>query len=985
MKKTVLFLTLFFSICVMSKTSQKGDVSKTLMTKKWHRLYALIEKEIKTIKTRVHGHGPRLLWRLIELDTEKLKLIKEKENQTFLKATLKERKRKNKAHYFKESRRLYSKIKRDGLNIIKRYPRFRNNSEIFYTLALNSRDYGGDKETEKFLHLSLKNSFPKSPIIHAAKTGLAEYYYNNKKYKTAIHYYKSVLKSKEDEWRTKHLFNVSWCYLKTNQYSKAIEMAKESFKDSGLKTYINVREQVLESIGLFFVLDEKVEEGTNFYIENVRAPGPYLIKMAKKTAEDRGYEKAFTIYNKALKNSLSKKNKKEEILIRLSQLDFFRNFKKYDRFWNTSKAIDEINTTSPLTKEERNQAIEKIKSFVGYLQIRFTKNSKLKITDYKEENLRRIIQFFDILTRIDKTETDQYRYFQGETYFSTSRYLKSFFYYQKALEFNKSKVIKRVKKGSKEVIKTTPNKLTQKIFDSLLASLEYGTFKKSKEQEYTIYTYTNHLYLYPKNERTRLIYEKLFNLYLKNKKISDARKTLDKYILTYPADKIKQQKMFTRMFDSFILTKNTEKLAYWIPKLKKGYLEFDSHYIEKAIIMLGNLLFDSYQKLHLAGKKEEAAQGYVQLYQSEKYPQSIKAKSAFRTSLIYLELYKTKQASKWMQLALKLFNPKERFKRKNEILAVVHKLMLSQDFNSSAFLASQYIKTYCTSPFKEKTELFKASVRYPLLEGHYKQAILNFYLGQKCRIKKKIQNEVLVGIGQYFVKNRKFGPFISYFKKYKKKKWLTPFFDEGLLSFYKDFYKNKETKNMQRIELLLKDLKKIKGHRSDYRKELDLVISFKKIFPELEKTIVSDLPIEKQFSETNFNNKLEANIETLKRITQKVTPFIKSGNPTIMTLGLHLLEKKYRSLGNKLFNYIPRGVSKEYLKGFKETMKDLANNFFSEADEQKRIAIKFIENQELLSYDYAKIINLPKVFDKIGHRHLADLYILPKDRMGGTL
>ncbi|MCR9204302.1 MAG: hypothetical protein NXH75_06985, partial [Halobacteriovoraceae bacterium] len=389
-------IVFLFIVLLTGQTMAKG----TKMSKKWHHLNNLIEAEIKTIKTRVHGHGPRLRWRLIELDTERIKLIKEKENKTFLNAPFKQRKRLGKKAYFKESRSLYYKVRKDGLRILKKWPRFKYASEIYYTLALNSRDYGGDKETEKFLLRSLKFSIPNSPIIHAAKTSLAEYYYNSKKYKRAIRYYKDVLKNKDDEWYTKHNYNVSWCYVKVKNYNAAIEHAKESFFKSKDKSYINVKDQVLQSVGFFFVLAERVEEGADFYVEHVDKPGPYMIKMAKKTAEDRGYEKAYYVFNEALKNSISKKNLDEEVEIRLAQLDFYRNFKKFEQFWETTVALDKINKIKPLGDDFQIDAVEKIRSFVGYLQVRFTRNSKLKVEEYDEEDLSRIVSFFDVLSRI---------------------------------------------------------------------------------------------------------------------------------------------------------------------------------------------------------------------------------------------------------------------------------------------------------------------------------------------------------------------------------------------------------------------------------------------------------------------------------------------------------------------------------------------------------------------------------------------------------
>ncbi|MCF8058371.1 MAG: hypothetical protein K9K67_03685 [Bacteriovoracaceae bacterium] len=986
-------ICLIFILLSLSLLTQAKDAG---MSTKWNRLNHLIDEEIKTIKT-ITKMGPRLRWRLIELNTERIKLVREKENKTFLNAKSSLRKSKGKDWFFRDSKNLYFQVRKDALAIIKKWPRFKYSSEIYYTLALNSRDYGGDKETEKFLLKSLKNAIPHSPIIHAAKTSLAEYYYNGKKYKKAIRYYTDVLKNKEDEWYTKHLYNVAWCFIKTKDYDKAIENAKLSFFNSKDKNYISVRNQVLESIGFFFVLAERVEEGAKFYVDNVEKPGEFMIKMAKKTAEDRGYEKAEYVFNAALNNSIDKKNLEEEIEIRLSQLDFYRNFKKFENFWTTTVALDEINKVKPLGDDFQVTAVEKIRSFVGYLQVRFTRNSKTNIENYDEDQKKRILHFFDVLSRINSEETDNYRYYQGETLFAISDFKGSFDYYQLALEHNKTKFKTPVKKDktekkapklSAEEVKEQTEKheaLKLKIFDSLLSSLENGNFNNEERYNRTVYTYKNHIEVYPKNERTRVIYSKLFNLYLKRKEIPNSQNTLEQYISAYKNDNKIQQGMFTQILDFYIKTKDSDKIALWIPKLKGGFLAFDKDYIEKAVLILGSILFDSYQKLDGAGKKDEAAKGYLALFESEKYPQSIKAKSAYRASILFLDLYQTKEAYKWMNISLGLFTEEERFQRKKEILAFVQTLMLSQDFTSSARVASRYITIYCSKPFKEKEELYQASVQYELIEGNDELAYSNYKLGKKCNIKKSVRNGVLLGMAQYFVRHRQYQKYTSFFNTHKKKAWLKEFFHTSFLAIYWDYYLAGNEKSMNQVAEMYKTIFDKDTPKLKAQIEMETVLAFNKLYPKLEKKEMSSLPDENNFKEDVFNKMLEKNIENLKKLAADLTPYIKSGYPHIVTKSYQLLEAKYSKLGNALMLYSPKGLPKEYLEGFKGAMNGLAQNLLKEARGQQLTAVRLINKENILNPDVDTIVGVPDIISIIKHRHPANLYVLPKDRKGGPL
>lgn len=1013
---TLLIFTLLLSSGMMMEANAKTTKAKAKANKskakttgvqmpaKWYKLNALIDKEEKAIKT-ITKMGPRLRWRLLELDTERIKLIREKENQIFLEANAKFRKKKGKDYFFKESMRKYWRARKEGLAILKKWPRFRYASDVYYTLALNARDYGGDKETEKFLLLALKNAIKHSPTVHAIKTSLAEHYYNKKKYKKAIRYYRDVLTKTNDEWYTKHLYNVSWCYIKTQQYNEAIDHALKSFRvstDKESKTnYISVEDQVLESIGLFYVLGERIEEGTKFYVDEVNHPAPYLIKMAKKAATDKGADKAEYIYLAALDNALDKKSGdtkylEEEINIRIELLDFYRSVKKFESFWSQSVALDEINNETPLVKinEEYHTAIvEKIRSFVGYLQVRFTRNSKTNIENFSPAARDRIIDYFDILARVNPKETDSYRFYQGETFFAINDFTHSFESYQRALEANKVKYTVKKKEGDKivlvkEKLSSDDQKkhevLTKKIFDALLASLEYGKFKKDMSFERTVYTYTNHLDVYPENERTRLIYGKLFNLYLSHSKVDESTSLLERYMKVFPKDREIQQGMLTQVMDLHIKEKNTDALAIWVNRLQKGFLSFKKDYIERSILILGGLLFDGYQKMDANGQKDEAAKGYIGLYQSEKYPQSIKAKAAYRASLLYLDLYETKRSYEWMNVALKLFTIKERFERKEEILAVVQNLMLAQDFNSSSEIAETYLDIYCTSRFKEKDDLYQASVQYRLIEGEYEKAYQNYERGKKCRIKKPMRESVLLGIGDFFFRHRKYRTFMAFHKRYQKEAHLKNFFHNSFMAMYWDYFLKDSDKGMAYIENFFKK-QFTKKNKSKGQREMEMVMAFKKLATELEKTNVSYLPDPKAYKEESFNIALEFNIKTLKKMSERLAPYIKTGQAHVITKSYNILENKYKELASKLESYTPVGLPADYVQGLKGAMAQIAGGLYQEAKNQKKTAVSIINKETILGPNNKLFVEIPAVVEDVHHRHPASMYVLPSDRQGGPL
>ena len=213
MLKSFILLSLSILVCT-TPTIKAADTDPTALSKdsadKWSKLMNLINKEIQTIKNNKYS-GPELKHRLFELYSEKIKLIKEKENLTLLKADPKKVASAGKESYFKFSREQYMTAQKYALSLIAQYPQYDRISEIYYALAINSRDYGTSQETEQFLKLSIKTSKAESKTMYNAKTALAEYYYNNKRYNEAVSYYVDVLKNNNDEWYGKHLYNASWC------------------------------------------------------------------------------------------------------------------------------------------------------------------------------------------------------------------------------------------------------------------------------------------------------------------------------------------------------------------------------------------------------------------------------------------------------------------------------------------------------------------------------------------------------------------------------------------------------------------------------------------------------------------------------------------------------------------------------------------------------------------------------------------------------
>ena len=128
------------------------------------------------------------------------------------------------------------------------------------------------------------------------------------------------------------------------------------------------------------------------------------------------------------------------------------------------------------------------------------------------------------------------------------------------------------------------------------------------------------------------------------------------YNKNYP-EKIEEQKaMLTSIMDEHIKTKNTIKLSSWINKLNDGLFSFDKKYIDKATIILGQLLFEKIRKTEKTGKSKEAAKQYETIYDDDLYPRKIKAEAAFMASISRLDTGNVSESFSWLVKSFKHFN-----------------------------------------------------------------------------------------------------------------------------------------------------------------------------------------------------------------------------------------------------------------------------------------------------------------------------------------
>jgi hypothetical protein len=933
MKKLLFILTLL-SANILLAASTPEIASPGFDQERWKKLMVLIDSEIKTIKNNRYS-GPELKHRLFELYSEKIKLIKEKENLNLLKADANVVIKNGKASFFKASQEQYKTAQSYALSIVNQYPKYARIAEIYYALAINSRDYGTNEETERFLKMSIAKSSSESKTMYNAKTALAEYYYNNKRYHEAVEYYTDVLKNTEDEWYGKHLYNAGWCHLKERNFKKALDLLKLSFETTKNKKYVSMKEQVFSAIGIFFVQADATYEGVEFFEANSNPSAPNLLNLALSSMNKSNFSMTDDVLKSALKDTKKRKDAAGEMKVRLTQLDIYRESKKDEEYFDTANSILELHKKNTLDKDDIFMAQNKIKEVAGFMQINLVKDKSKDPVVYSKEDYKKIMRYFDILSSLDRPNKKLYRYYQGETALSAQDYTVALKYYVRSIM--NAKLVKE------------KDDTTRKALDAMLSTIEYAKLPKAKEDEYTIFAFKNFVILYPVSDKSQAIYQKLFNKYFELNRIKKAVNLLMVYKYYYQGDEKIHREMLTQILDSYIKGKNTDKLAFWIGKIEKGYLNFSGEYIQNSIAVLGELLFNKYQALEKKGQIKAAMKGYESIYDSKQYPKRTKAEAAYAISALSLEQNKAKDSYKWLKKSLELYEDRDLIKVTSSLFVLAKGYRLLQNFEISNEVAVLTAKRFCKESYKNKEDFYQLINENTIIHKMNISSLIKVEDEfKKCDLSEKLISRTQTENMERLIYADRYQDILTYFKANSTNQTLVRLMDKYMK--YK-FYQNPDAtkKDLVALQTVL-DLSTVLTHHQNVEDFVNKVEDQKFVFTEEEK-----------FNEEKFNSELEQYFAMIGELNNQAIALSKLSGPEEVIMIRNVLGKPYFSLVKAVKNYIPKGVDQAYLDGFKTGMRQITESLLSKGLQVDREKVAFLEkNNYFFEIQKNDIVGLEK-------------------------
>ncbi len=932
--KVVILFSLFSMLAQASAPKTLG---------RWTVLMNLVSKEIKILEN-AKNKGPELKYRILELYSERLKLLHEKNSKDFMEKSKTAKVSQNKDSYFKETREYYEYTKQFGNQLLKEYPVARIRGQLLFAMALNSRDYGRDNITEKYLleTISLVKD-PHHSLRHHAETALADFYYNEKRFQDAISYYEKVITKTEDEWLPKHSFNLAWCYLQVQEFDKAIKAIRDSYALSKNRQYVNINDQVLDNIGSFYVYAGRPLEGLEFYLKNEKDPIPYLIPMAKK-ASTKGHEKESEEILEVTQKLVDKNgwfHYQEELFH--SYLDFYRHYNRFSDHEQTSRSMvayykkAETDKKLKLKTDLKEDSIEKMRTLAGFLQEKLSKDMKEDGGSYKEQEMTIVLNYFHHLIALDPSRKVEYLYFRGETFFSVRRYVDAASAYIGCVK--EAKLVKN-------------DTYSHKAFNSLLSLTGMEVMQKTLNTKYLVFAYSEHIGLWPRNEKSELIYPKLFEIYRQAGLDDRASIVLRAYNKYYPVHLAEQQILMTKVLDLFIDRKETKKLAAWIHEFKAGFLSLSKETIEKTEITLGNMLFLEYQALAKQGNRVAAAKGFQSIYENPLYTAKVKSQSAFFAALTYLELSETEKSYQWQVLAFQSMTPEERLSKRDEQLKMTERTYKLQDFQTSFKMSVFFLKHFCSLKDDIQNRLYEVAVMTALVEENAEGAENVIRINSNCLKKPESREIALAQLYSFFEKTGNFRALRLHVHRYPSEE-----FKNQYRFTLQKWYWERSSLNLK--EQIRQEFRALKNPEvMVWLKEIEDFKNAEKLLIELKDEVIWEQLV---FDGEAYNKALEKHLLKVQSFKQHYQHLTSSTQTDLAILSTRMFSSLYLNLGEKISNIKPKGMNAETLKDFSVAMKQVGGQFLGESRQFDSQLTKALKEKVTLAWGSRSIASVEQI------------------------
>lgn len=913
---------------------QAAFAAKLSLDDRRQKILGIIDEELTEVTRLARQQDnkvPDTLLRVSELYLEKARLWREAENEQFLSISPEDRRNVKKSDYFKKSAGYFESANEAATIVVKRFPNYRGIGDVYYILAYNNRELGREDQAQKYFKLSAKDSPKGSQINLKSQLALADYYYNERKYREAIPLYESTVDKLNEKWWTKDSFNQAWCYYRVKDYNRAISLMKEIHKKSADNKYVDMRSNVERDIGVFFVDAGRMNDAISFYEGLGLNYTEQFVKIANLIVNQGRFSQAEGLLEQAKKNE---KDRDRKIEIMVAQLNLFDKYNKVSEHLAVSKELVALHQQKPLNEEQFKRLTFHVNKKAAELQKTTASDIYKNVPKVQKEKSNQAIAYFELSSVLNPAQKSEKTFFQAETAYAANNFTRALPLYITAFDGAKAS-------GDKKI-------MTQSL-EGMLSSLGQKSLPAKKADAFYMPVYTRYLEVDSRSERANSIYVKLFNTQFDAGDIQGAEGTMGNFAKSFPKDLKTQEAMLAKVMEYHRKKKDYAAVKGYVGRINSGEFKVSQKYADALRSLMTKIQIEGVQQSLEKGEKGTALKGYHQIYESSESTPKAKTNAAYNLAALYYELGDSNQSYQWSVLALKDMEVADVVKFADSFLSIASGLFLRQQFPQSSDLSYRMLAKLCRENSSNKVIAYKNAVFIALANNDLEKALEIKNFGKNCSIQDSVVSEVSFEILKDLAKARRWEAYESALKDLEVNSKNYPHLIRPYEDLRVQYVGIGNTADAQEIAN-----KQARFFKESQAQKLDIPVEALDLLAE---RMMADVINKKQrldsivlkFPEADFNSAVKLKLQVLDQMTTDVNNIQKLGSGKGIVEAYKFVIEAYEVFGRELSNFSPEGKSPEYITSFKKAMSEVYGPILNNARKQRAEVKKLILDNKILS------------------------------------
>ncbi|MFZ4713954.1 MAG: hypothetical protein ACOYL6_09595 [Bacteriovoracaceae bacterium] len=913
------------------------------------------QTEVTRLSKQVEHQNPNLLLRIAEINLEKARLIKEKENDEYLAIPTLERAKKNKEDYFKTSKQLFLNAQKICLSITSRFPNYKSLGDVYYILAYNFKEFNQEAKAQKYFELAMESTGSKSITKVKTQLALAEIHYNQKNYSQAIPLYEGAINQK-DKWWTKDAYNLSWSYFKTGKSDKAIAMMLEIHKKSTTGEYVDMSNLAARDVGLFYAEAGRSDEAIQFYKIIGKNFSEQLIKLAKFLLEQTKPTQAEKTLAEALKYETSETARKD---IFLTQLALFDKFGKYDLHLTASEDLKKLADKGILNSDEIEIVKVQAQKMGAMLQKQAVASTYKHKPEIRKKKAEQSSAYFALVGSFDKGKSSESEatYLQAETMYGSENFEDALKLYEKAFD---------VATNNKD------NKYQKLSVEGMLACLAQADVSNKTKDKFYEPVYLRYLKANPKGSKSQEIYEKLFVLYKGKNDIAGAEKILTQYRANFPEKVLEQEKMLEEVIVYHSGKNDTTQIRGWINRINSGEFVVTKKFADRLRQQLTAIQLTDAQTFDSKGDKKAAIENYYKVYQAPESTIETKRNSSYNLALLFFKNNNDKQFYTWAVNSLNIMTVEDVKKFDDTFSIMASELFYRQEFAASTDLALRALNKLCTVNSRTKLVHFRIYTQVNIADGNMEEANKVIEEAKKCGLEDKDISEAYFLMLDECLKKERYELASNTIAKMESDKTirgrLIPYLQELKIAYRKvgntekpqeydqkiNQYFTEATKNKYEIPLLARDF---------------MVNS---VLLQMEVIVKEIINLKLSFPEGTFNQTMKKKFSYFTQLNSLAEKAFASGSGKgIVKAAIYKAEAQQRFV-KEVRDFVPNGKDENYINAFKKDMVKTTEPILKDSLSLIVETKNTIREKKILSHDNDWFMSSKRLPIKLEYRYIYD-------------